>query len=75
MENKKKRKDIQKAPDNESVHVFSEEYEDRKQRILLGIKDYENTKDPETIKGQTGLKKNIGSLDGLPVRLRYSYLR
>ena len=57
MENKKKRKDIQKAPDNESVHVFSEEYEDRKQRILLGIKDYENTKDPETIKGQTGLKK------------------
>lgn len=57
MENKKKQKDIQKALDNESVHVFSEEYEDRKQRILLGIKDYENTKDPETIKGQTGLKK------------------
>ena len=51
MENKKKQKDIQKALDNESVHVFSEEYEDRKQRILLGIKDYENTKDPETIKG------------------------
>lgn len=68
MENKKKQeyiqdsaqKSTQKDPDNESVHVFSAEYEDRKQRILLGIKDYENTKDSETIKGQTGLKKEYG---------------
>lgn len=68
MENKKKQEYIQDSaqkstqndPDNESVHVFSAEYEDRKQRILLGIKDYENTKDSETIKGQTGLKKEYG---------------
>lgn len=60
MENKKKREYIQDSaqkstqndPDNESIHVFSEEYEERKQRILLGIKDYENTKDSETKKAR-----------------------
>ncbi len=54
--------DTQKTPDNESVHVFSEEYEDRKQRILLGIKDYENTKESETIKGRAGRNKEYGQL-------------
>lgn len=54
--------DTQKTPDKESIHVFSEEYEDRKQRILLGIKDCENTKDSETIKGRAGRNKEYGQL-------------